>query len=316
MMQSVTSVDLDPGLQPLLEALAAFETRPAHTLSPHELREMLASMAQPTPRPPNVDVTDTWVQGRSSKIRIRIYKPYNSGIRPALLYIHGGGWVTGSLESHDAICAAFASDVGCVVVALDYALAPEAPFPAAFHDCQDVAEWLFQSAASLGIDQTRIAVAGDSAGGNLSAALCLWMRDTDTKHRFCLQLLLYPVVDDNVDRPSYLRNAKAPVLDRDIMIYCLGHYLKGNDRLNAYALPLKAETLSGLPDAFVATVGHDPLLDEGAVYAQRLVEAGNNCEYRSNPFLVHGFLKHRRISREAEKEYRVICQRLHRQFYE
>lgn len=306
---------LDPQLQPFIESINNARGTPAHLLPPETLREISTAKLVPTVYPPGMTVSDYSVALNSHSINVRVYRAQQQGVSPCLLFLHGGGWVTGNIATHDQICVNLASGADCTVVALEYSLAPENPFPCALDECDGVLQWLLENSAKLQIDPARIAIGGDSAGGNLTAALTLRLRDRNDRFRPLLQLLLYPVLDDNVDRPSYLRNAKAPFLDRAIMIYCLKRYLEeGKHSDNPYALPLKAEDLSNLPDAFVVTCGHDPLMDEGDEYAKRLIQAGVNCEYRHNPSLIHGFLRCIQISAESEKEHRAICQALQRVF--
>jgi acetyl esterase len=299
-------MDLEPGLRLFLEATSPFGTIPAHQMAPADLRAAILAHHEDQPRPAGLSVSDRTIVTPAGDIAIRIYRPTSDDVLPVMLYIHGGGWVTGNLDTHDAICSGISDEVGCVVVALDYGLSPEAPYPAALDQCHAVASWIFRSAATLRVDVARSAVGGDSAGGNLSAALCLRLRDEGARN-FALQVLMYPVLDDDINRPSYLANSEAPILGRDIMRYCLEHYLGGADANDAYAFPLKAAELAGVPSAYVATARHDPLLDEGAAFAQRLIAAGVACQYRSNARLVHGFLKHRAHSSEAEHEFHAMC---------
>ncbi len=309
------AMNLDPQLLPFIEAVEANRERPAHLMTPEELRKLSTAKRAQSSYPPSMSVTDHRVPAGDGNLKVRVYRPGQPGVQPCLLFIHGGGWVTGNIDTHDQICADLAVGAGCTVVALEYSLAPEHPYPQALNECIEVLGWLRANALALNVDCNRMAIGGDSAGGNLTAALTLRLRDEEESFQPVLQLLLYPVLDDNVDRESYIRNAAAPFLDRDIMIYCLGHYLENGKHSNdPYALPLKATDLTNLPDAFVVTCGHDPLMDEGDEYAMRLIQSGVNCEYRHNPSLIHGFLRCTDISSESEREYNAICQALKRAF--
>lgn len=308
------TLKIDPELRPVLDNLKIFDGNPVHLMTPQQLRALQKEGEISAPRPPGIRVEDGSVRTASNEVPIRIYRPTKQGVRSAMLYIHGGGWVTGSLESHDAICAKFSADAGIVVVALDYRLSPETRYPGALYDCTAIADWLFENCSELSVDPMRVAIGGDSAGGNLSAALCLKMRDQNHRFRFALQMLFYPVTDNDVDNSSYIRNRAVPLLDRDIMIWVLNHYL-GSDWRNVedpYALPLKAQTLRDLPPAYIATAELDPLLDEGANYASRLILDGVACEYRVAPQMIHGFLRFPAFSATADREFRCAVDALTR----
>lgn len=305
-------MNIDPQLAPVLDDLKSFDDDPVHLMEPSRLRAIQAKGRKVPPRPSGISVEDRQIAADGRNIPIRLYRPDSTGQHAALLYLHGGGWVTGGLDSHDPICARFAADAGVTVVAVDYRLAPETPYPGALEDCQAVADWMFENAGLLGLDRNRMVVGGDSAGGNLSAAICLKMRDAARADRFALQMLFYPVTDNDVDTASYIENRDAPLLDRNIMMWVLGHYLGKEWRsiADCYALPFKAPTLRGLPPAYVATAQRDPLLDEGARFAMRLIEDGVRCEYRVAPDMIHGFLRFPALSDCAESEFRAAVSAL------
>jgi acetyl esterase len=258
-------------------------------------------------------VWDRIASTAAGPVPIRIYRPsaFAAGdAAPALLYIHGGGWTVGSLDTHDPICAGIADETPCCLVSIGYSLAPERPFPAAYHEIAALGAWAEAQAAALGIDRARIAIGGDSCGGNLATAVALAARDEGLR-RYCFQLLIYGVFDTNFDTPSMLRNAKAPFLDRALMIWFWRQYLGGAEATDdPRAVPLRAKDLSGLPPAFVSTAEYDPLLDEGEAYAARLAAAGVAVEYRRAPALMHGFMRVRRLSSYAEEEFAAVCRAL------
>ncbi len=213
---------------------------------------------------------------------------------PALIYVHGGGWVIGDLESHDKVCRSIAAGAQCRVVAVDYRRAPEHPFPASLGDVIGATRWIAANAASLGIDADRLAIGGDSAGGNMSAAMCLFARENGPSLR--AQVLIYPSTDNTreaKERPSRIRNAQIPPLTADAVKWFSDKNLpdKTIDLRDWRLSPLYAESLSGLPAALVLTAEYDPLVDEGKAYAERLIEAGVPATYYNFPGQIHGFIE-------------------------
>jgi acetyl esterase len=241
------------------------------------------------PRPEVAAVKDLEVPGPAGAIPVRVYRPSHDEGLPLLVYLHGGGWTICSIETHDATCRQLANGAGCVVVSVEYRLAPEHRFPAAPEDCYAALEWTARNAGSLGGDAERLAVGGDSAGGNLSAAVSLMARDRRGP-RLCHQLLVYPVTDHAFDTDSYRENAEGPLLTRDTMRAFWSHYLGSEqDGRHPYASPLRAADLAGLPPAHVITAEYDPLRDEGEAYAARLAAAGVPVVQRRYDGMIHGF---------------------------
>jgi acetyl esterase len=308
-------MDIDPALAPILAAMRDAFAPGAHLLEPAEFRarmERMAAAARP-PYPPGLEVSDRQVDLDGHRVPVRIYRPLDAGPTGTLLYLHGGGWVGGSVATHDASCAAIARDVPCNVVSVDYRLAPEHPYPAALDDSILVAQWLCGSAAPAWVDRTRLAIGGDSAGANLATAGCLKLRDTTGAVPFVMQALLYPCVDADTERPSYRRNADAPFLDRAMMRWFIDLYLPGGAaQADGYALPLRAASLAGLPPAFVMTAEFDPLLDDGVELAARFVRDGVACDYRIARRLPHGFLRLRTVSAIAAAAYAELIAALGR----
>ncbi|MCY4583000.1 MAG: alpha/beta hydrolase [Chloroflexi bacterium] len=208
---------------------------------------------------------------------------------PVCMWFHGGGWVVGSIATNDATCRALANAAGAIIVSVDYRLAPEHKFPVPFDDCYAATEWAADNAASLGGDPSRLAVAGASAGGNLAAAVALRARD-ENGPSLLHQSLIYPVVDNNFERPSYVENAEGYGLSYPTMRYFWQCYLADEaDASNPYVAPMAAEDLSGLPSAYVLTCEYDPLRDEGEAYAERLREAGVPVKVSRYDGMIHAF---------------------------
>lgn len=280
---------LDPRAAAYLTALGKLALAPIDQLTPQEARAQMDRFPPP-PGPPLPSVEDRTFPGPGGPVRLRVYTP--EGVRPfpLLMYFHGGGWVLGGLDSHDATCRALASAAACVVVAVDYRLAPEAKFPAAADDCSAAVRWAVAEAASLGVDGARMAVAGDSAGGNLATVACLDARAAGGPAiRF--QLLVCPVTDCRFDTGSYRENADGYLLTRATMEWFWRQYLPDEAAVaDPRASPLRSESLLGLPPALVITAELDPLRDEGEAYARRLQEAGVAVACTRYEGMIHGFL--------------------------
>ncbi|UPV75585.1 alpha/beta hydrolase [Halorussus limi] len=229
----------------------------------------------------------------AGEIPIRVYRHEeiaNSDRAPVLVYYHGGGWVLGTLDSIDGVCRRLARRGECVVVSVDYRLAPEHPFPAAVEDADAALRWVADRAESFGGDPERLAVGGTSAGGNLAAVTALRSRETGGP-RLSRQFLFYPITDYAFDTDSYAENGDGPLLTEADMRWFWDRYLRSEvDGANPYAAPLRAPDLSGLPPATVVTCGFDPLRDEGVAYAERLAEAGVEVRHDHHPDQPHGFL--------------------------
>ena len=263
---------LDPEAKASLEKQAAMGLPGQHEVSPAEARAMQG--AQPRiPGPEVAAVSDHAVPGPHGGVPVRVYVPtHDAGSEPlpVCMWFHGGGWVVGNIETNDATCRTLANAAGTIMVSVDYRLAPEHKFPIPFDDCYAATEWAAANAASLGGDASRLAVAGASAGGNLAAAVALRARD-EGGPRLVHQSLIYPVVDKDFERPSYVENAEGYGLSLATMRYFWECYLADEtDAANPYVAPMAASDLSELPSAFVLTCEYDPLRDEGEAYAERL----------------------------------------------
>jgi acetyl esterase len=277
-------MSVHPQVAALLERVARSPLPPYHTVSPfvarriyRDTRAVLSSVAPPVAES-RLLIFD--------RIAVRAYRPVSGEVLPALVYFHGGGWTIGDLDTHDVLCRQLVNGARCAVFSVDYRLAPEAPFPAAVEDCLAATRFVFEKSGSLKIDVSRIAVGGDSAGGNLAAVVAL--------HRqmpLAFQLLIYPATDQRCDTDSHRRNGEGYLLTREGIEFFRGCYLPEKKHWADWrASPLLAASHAGLPPAFIITAGYDPLRDEGREYAERLAQAGVEVAYREYSDMVHGFL--------------------------
>jgi acetyl esterase len=289
---------LHPQAEAFLDALrssgapeSAIEgTRP--TVSGRELREQIAAardrLVTGTPLPV-WKVDDFDIPGPAGALPIRLYRPSSAPRLGLLIYFHGGGWVTGGLDSHDGVCRGLARAAGCMVASVGYRLAPEHKYPAAVDDAYAAATWLAAHAGELGGDPTRIAVGGDSAGGNLATVVARLLRDRGGPSP-ALQLLIYPVTDFDFETDSYRTYARGYHLGRDLMIWFRDMYLEDPVQVDDPCVaPLRCDDLTGLPPALVITAECDPLCDEGERYADRLRTAGVPVTYTRYDGMVHSF---------------------------
>jgi len=292
-------VTVHPEVRAHLDEQAAAGRPPYTDLSPDtaraQYRETVAERwAGVTPAEVGV-VEDRRVPGPAGDVPVRLYRPVSGAAAApaplaAIAFFHGGGWVVGDVASYDAVARGLCAATGALVASVDYRLAPEHPYPAAFEDCAAATAWLAEHAAALGADPARVAVAGDSAGGNLAAAVALWARDRGSPP-LRAQALLYPTVDAGLGHPSVEEHAEGFGLTAVQMRAWRDQYLPDRARWgDAAASPLAAPDLAGLPPALVVTAEHDVLRDEGEAYAARLEAAGVAATAIRMPGLVHGFL--------------------------
>jgi acetyl esterase len=282
---------LDPEAKVVLDALSSVPLPDLWSTSAAEFRALTSALRAPAPEVRVARVENRAIPGPSGSIPLRLYWPLDapSGELPALVYFHGGGWVIGDLESHDGTCRELANAARCLVASVDYRLAPEARFPAAADDCSAATAWVAQNAAALGVDRARIAVGGDSAGGNLAAVVALRARDARAPS-LVHQLLVYPVTDCAFETGSYHDNAEGYFLTRDMMRWFWQQYLeKPEQGADPSASPLRAPTLAGVAPATVITAEFDPLRDEGEAYAKRLERAGVPVSLTRYDGMFHGF---------------------------
>jgi acetyl esterase len=260
------------------------------------------------PRPERLLVEDIAIDG----VHVRIFRPPGEAPKPAVIYFHGGGWVLGSCETHDDMCAEMADGADVVVVLVDYRLAPENPHPAQLEDSLKVLLWMRSAGRAFGIDPDRIVGAGDSAGGQMTVGLCLALRDASAR-QLLGQVLIYPVLGADVNTPSYIRNAAAPCLTKPEMIFYLDSFLgpKGNPNwTDPKAVPNLAANLKGLPPAFITVAAHDPLHDDGVIFRDKLHAAGIPVALREEPALAHSYMRARHVSEPAKKGFNAIVEAL------
>ncbi|MBI3782832.1 MAG: alpha/beta hydrolase [Deltaproteobacteria bacterium] len=281
---------LDPQTKSFLDQIASMGGPALNEVPVEMARTVSDSMAQwAGPGPDVAHVDNRKVPGPAGDIPVRIYVPGTAAAYPVLVYFHGGGWVIGSLESHDSICRTLANRAACMVVSVDYRLAPEHKFPAAAEDAYAATQWVAAAIGGLGGDPRRIAIGGDSAGGNLTAVVAQLARDRRGP-RLVFQLLIYPVTDAARDTASYRENGDGYLLTRAMMDWFFDHYMTGDaDGTDARLSPLRSENLQGLPPALVITAEFDPLRDEGERYAQRLREAKVPVTLSRYDGMIHGF---------------------------
>jgi acetyl esterase len=282
---------LDPQVQQMLDAMSALGEEPLEALSVEAARERSAAMVDPSTFPPYAGrIEDRVLPGPGGELPVRIYTPAGAGPFPILMYFHGGGFVLGSLDNSETVCRVLSTQSGSIVISVDYRLAPEHKFPAAVEDCCAATCWAAAHAQEIGGDASRLAVSGDSAGGNLAAVVALRCRD-EAGPALCGQLLIYPVTEHySAGMESYASNADGYFLTKLAMQWFLDHYLNGpEDAAHPHLAPLRVTSLGGLPPAFVITAEYDPLRDEGDRYAKRLREAGVDTVHRPCEGMIHGF---------------------------
>ncbi|MEX0958352.1 MAG: alpha/beta hydrolase [Burkholderiales bacterium] len=303
---------LDPQIEFVLGLVRTANAPEFWQLTPDQAREQyLLRTDKLKVREPIHKTEDRRIPGPANDIPIRIYRPRDpkpGEKMPILVWYHGGGFVIGNLDTHDSACRMLANRADCLVVSVDYRLAPEYKFPAAVEDCEAALKWVAQHAAELDGDAERIAVGGDSAGANLATVAALLARDTGFP-RLVFQLLIYPCVAPEPEMPSHHKFAEGYVLTRKTVTWFFKQYLRSRkDENDPRYAPLIADDLSGLPPALVLVAGYDPLRDEGVEYAKRLVEAGNRVRLSNYEGMIHGFYlmggavdaAHRAVAESAE----------------
>lgn len=296
---------LDPQAAALIALMAARKVPPTHTLTPAEARRWyLERRGFTQPDPPAVAEVRPHCTARG--VPLRLYRPAGAdatAVLPALVFFHGGGWTMGDLDTHDVLCRQLCNGAGVAVVAVDYRMGPEHPFPAAVDDCIEATRWVQTRAADLRLDSARLAVGGDSAGGNLAAVVALSLRDEADAAAWpplAFQLLIYPATDMRAIAPSHQRNGHGYVLTADTITYFRGHYIADPAQwANWRASPLLAAHHARMPAALVLTAGYDPLVDEGRQYADQLSAAGTPCQYVCFERQIHGFVLMGRVLDEA-----------------
>ncbi|MBS4214147.1 MULTISPECIES: alpha/beta hydrolase [Neobacillus] len=305
---------LDPQAKTFLHMLGEREPNSALTLEENRaksaaLRE-LAGLAESVAK-----VEEYMIPVENGEIKARIYTPEGEGPFPIFIYLHGGGWVLGDLDTADAPCRSLTNQAECIVVSVEYRLAPEHKFPIPLEDCYEAAKWVANYAKEWKGDPTRIAIGGDSAGGNLAASVAIKARDQGGP-TFVSQVLIYPVTDASFNTPSYKESGEGYFLTQENMEWFSQQYLqKEEDKLNVFVAPLLAENLSMLPPALVITAEYDPLRDEGMAYAKRLHLAGVQVESTCYEGMIHGFFWMAGIMDKGKQAIEQVARYLHTAFH-
>jgi acetyl esterase len=301
---------IDPDTRVVLDMIRMAGRPPFETLTPDEARQAYsASRRLLQPAPEDVaESRDIAVPGPLGPIGVRLYRPAGtaaSDTLPVLVWYHGGGWLLGDLDSHDVMCRRFANAARCRVVSVDYLMAPEHVFPAAVDDCAAVTKYVFDNAASLGVDAGKVAVGGDSAGGNLAAVMALMSRD-GTLPSIAFQLLIYPATDMMMTTVSSTTIGPGVALTSSTMKWFIDHYAKGHET-DWRASPIRAASVAGTAPALVLTCTHDPLRDEGIDYAKRLEREGVRVVHLHYSDQIHGFLGMGRLIRAADQAIDIMA---------
>jgi acetyl esterase len=301
---------IDPDTQAVLDMIRLAGRPPFETLTPDEARQAYAASRRLLqPQPEDVaESRDTTVPGPLGPIGVRFYRPAGtaaSDVLPALIWYHGGGWLLGDLDSHDVPCRRFANAAHCRVIAVDYRMAPEHVFPAAVDDCAAVTKYVFDNVAALGVDASKVAVGGDSAGGNLAAVMALMSRD-GTLPPLAFQLLIYPATDMTMTTVSSTTIGPGVPLTSATMKWFIDYYAKGHET-DWRASPIRVASVTGTAPALVLTCTHDPLRDEGIDYAKRLEREGVRVVHLHYSDQIHGFMSMGRLIRAADQAIDVMA---------
>lgn len=307
---------LDPQARAFLDKLQRAGAPRMHDLSPEDARALVMPLQMP--RESMGRIGNRVIPGPAGAIPIRIYHPQRAPADgggdppPVVVFFHGGGWVVGSISSHDALCRRLCNRSGCIVVSVEYRLAPEHKYPAAVEDAYAAAAWVSANAGEIDGDPTRIAVAGDSAGGNLAAAVCLKAQELRGP-QIAAQVLIYPITDYLPDFDSYHRNGRDYFLTTESIAWFWEHYLENTEQGGeATASPLRAADLSGQPPAVVMVAEFDPLIDEGLAYADRLEQSGVRVERIVADGQIHGCLRRLDLFDRASSVCDELCAALRR----
>jgi len=305
-------------LHPFFQQLqaASAETPPTHTLPLDVIRKANLAMLPMLGEPEPVDqVSDLAIPVKGGKISIRIYLPAGEGPFPVLMTIHGGGWIAGSLEVFDHVSRALVNRTGCIAVSVEHRLAPENKFPIPLYDCYEALVWITEHISEYSGDPTRIAVLGESAGGNLAASLALLARNRNGP-KLCGQILVNPALDwPNPGRSSIQEMGEGYGLTKGDLIWCYQQYMANeSDKQNPYFLPMVSEDLSDLPPALIITAEYDLLRDEGSAYAERLNEAGARAKVVCIEGVIHGFFLLTALVEPARQAMEIASNGIHGMF--
>jgi acetyl esterase len=288
----IKSAELHPEIQTLFEQMGEIIAPRHSALSPAEARRFSKQNRETASQPEAVHTTLNFdIVGPEGPVPVRVYVPTGAGPFPALIYFHGGGWVLGDTDLLDPTCRAVTNQAECVVISVDYRLAPEDPFPAGLIDCYASVEWVSENAVDLNINPDKIAIGGDSAGGNLAASVTHMTRDRNGPE-LAHQVLVYPVTDYSFSTDSWETNGEGGILTKELMKWFWSHYLEYPlHRKNPYVSVLRSQDFSGLPPATILTGGFDPLRDEGIAYADRLEQSGVSVNHINYEDIPHGIIQ-------------------------
>lgn len=310
-------MSLDPLVKGLLDQMASQPQPKLWELPPEQGRAMYKMMGQmlDVQNVPIGKVENRTIPGPGGEIPIRIYTPVaqGGGALPAILFYHGGGFVIGDLDTHDSVCRQLSNEARAKVVAVDYRLAPEHKFPAAPDDCFAALKWVDAQASAIGVDGNRLAVAGDSAGGNLSAVVC-HMAKAQGGPQIQFQALIYPTTIAHSDTPSMKAFQAGYLLEREAMDWFFDSYVPKGQDLKDWKLAPYHGDCAGLPPALVVTAGYDPLKDEGKAYADKMKAAGVPVEYVDYPAMIHGFYNLGAVLPQAKGAIQMTAQRIAKSF--
>ncbi len=306
---------VDPQVQAYLDQRASLNMPPMSSMTPEAVRQrVVMELAMVPEGEPVAHVENRTIPGPVGKIPVRIYTPEGDGPFPVLVFFHGGGFVICNLDTHDSRCRSLANGAGCVVVSVDYRLAPEHKFPAAPQDAYAATKWVAEHAAEINGDASRLAISGESAGGNLTAVVTQMARDQGGP-RLVFQLMIYPVTNFLAETASLKENSEGHGLSRDDIAWFNNHYLNSNDdKLNPLASPMLTRDLSGLPPALIITAEYDPLRDEGEEYGRLLKQAGVPVTVSRYDGMIHGFFGMAYIFDKAKEAFAEASQALRAAF--
>ncbi len=305
-----------PQVVQYLEQIANYDLPSFDEMTP----ELIRSTLTPSPEPhiPAKAIENLTLSINKAEIPIRIYTPAekeSAAKFPALVYFHGGGWVMGTLDAYDGLCQDLAGIAGCKIISVDYRMAPEFPYPVPFEDAYAATEWISSNARTLGIDEHRIAIGGDSAGGNLATAVAIKSRQSDHL-KLLYQMLVYPVTNFQFDTDSYQKYGSNYFLTKRAMEWFWDQYLPDESAgREIYASPLRCKDLSGLPDALVITAGYDPLYSEVVEYAEQMRQSGIKIEHINYEDMIHGFFRRSDLYDRAFEAVQMAGQKLKEVFY-
>ena len=322
-------MNLDSDMQGVIDRFKKFEAPPIEKLSPNNARNCptlknaveamreesvtarTAEVFSPMPTP---QITHITIPTRDGEVLARVYTPNDDNNLPVIVYFHGGGWVIANLDVYEPSCLALSTEVGAIVVSVAYRQSPEVKYPAAVEDANDALQWVLSNAAQLGGDPNRVAVAGESAGGNLAAVSCLMAKEKGGKMPIA-QLLVYPVADFRGGYPSYDENTDSIPLNSKMMPWFAGYYLENDSqKTEKYASPILAEDVGGLPPAIVITAENDPLRDEGEAYAKKLADAGVSVKSQRFDGVTHEFFGLAGIVDKADEAHKFATEGLQKVF--